>query len=53
MSVFLCDKETLDVLDKFLAAFYLWNQVNFETCFADKLIRWFAFIAAQKTRNTC
>ena len=29
-SVFICDKDTLAVLDKFLAGFYLSNKVNFQ-----------------------
>ena len=29
MSVFICDKDTLAVLDKFLAGFYVSNKVNF------------------------
>ena len=38
----LCDKNTLAVLHKFLAA------VFFQNYFADKLIRWFVFKAVQK-----
>ena len=39
----------LPILDTFLAGFYVSNKVN---CFANKLIRWFVFEAAQKTRHT-
>ena len=31
MSVFICDKDTLAVLDKFLAGFYVSNKVKFST----------------------
>ena len=52
MSVFICDKDTLAVLHKFLAGFYLSNKVNFQNYFANKLIKWFVFEAVQNTR-TC
>ena len=53
MSVFICDEDTLAVLDKFLAGFYVSNKVNFQNnYFTNKLIRWFVFEAVQKTRNT-
>ena len=45
MSVFICDKDTLAVLDKFLAGFYVSNKVNFQNYFANKLIKWFVFEA--------
>ena len=38
MRVFTCDKDTLTVLDKFLACFHVSNKVNFQNCFANKLI---------------
>ena len=34
-----CDKDTLAVLDKFLVAFYVSNQVNYKSYFTSKLIR--------------
>ena len=30
MSVFICDKDMLIVLDKFLTGFYISNKVNFQ-----------------------
>ena len=53
MSVFICDKDTLAVLDKYLAGFYLTNKVNFQNYFANKLIKWFIFEAVQNTRSKC
>ena len=53
MSVFIGDKDTLDVLDKFLACFYLSNKVNFQNYFTKKLIQWFVFEAVQNTRSRC
>ena len=53
MSVFICDKDTLAVLDKFLADIYVSNNVNFQKYFAIKLIKWFVFEAVQNTRSTC
>ena len=36
------EKDTLDVIDKFLAGFlHVSNKVNFQNYFANKLIRWF------------
>ena len=52
-SVFICDKDTLAVLDKFLAGFYLSNKVNFQNYFANNLIKGFVFEAIQNTRRTC
>ena len=45
--VFICDKDTLAVLDKFLAVFYVSNKINFQNYFANKLIKWFVFEAVQ------
>ena len=45
INVFICDKDTLAVLDKFLAGFYL---ANFQNYFANKLIKWFVFEARSK-----
>ena len=53
MSVFICDKDTLAVLDKFLAGFYLSNKVNFQNYYANKVIKWFVFEAIQNTRSRC
>ena len=50
MSVFICDKDTLTVLDQFLAGFYFSNKVNFQNFFANKLIKWIVFEAI---KNTC
>ena len=50
MSVFICDKDTLAVLYKFLAGFFVSNKVNFQNYFANKLIKWFVFEAVQNTR---
>ena len=36
-------KDMLAVLDKFLARFNVSNMVNFQKCFSNKLIKWFAF----------
>ena len=43
MSVFMCDQDTLAVLDKFLAGFYVSNKIDFQNYFANKLIKWFVF----------
>ena len=48
MSVFTCDKDTLAVLDKFLAGFQISNKNNFQNYFANKFIRWFVFEAVEK-----
>ena len=48
MSVYICDKDTLAVLDKFLAVFYVPNKINFQNYFANELIKWFVFEAIQK-----
>ena len=53
MSVFIGDKDTLAVLDKFHAGFYVSDKVNFQNYFADKLIKWFVFEAVQNTCITC
>ena len=53
MSVFIYDKDTLAVLDKFLAGFYLSNKVNFQNYYANKVIKWFVFEAIQITRSRC
>ena len=53
MSVFMCDKDTLAILHKFLSGFYVSNKVNFQNFFANKLIKWFVFEAFQNTRSTC
>ena len=40
MSVFISDKDTLAVLDNFLAGFYVSNKVNFKNYFANfKIVR--------------
>ena len=39
----ICDKDTLDVLGKFLAIFYVSNKVNFQIYFANKPIEYFVF----------
>ena len=38
MSVFICDKDTLAVLDKFLAGFYVSSKVNFQNNFASIIV---------------
>ena len=48
MSVFICDKDTLAVLNQFLAGFRVSNKVNFQNYFANKLIKWF-FLKLSKT----
>ena len=53
MSFLKCEKDTLAVLDNFLAGFYVSNKVNFQNYFGDKLIKWFVFEAVQNTRSTC
>ena len=54
MSVFICDRDTLAVLDKFLAQFYVSNKVNFQNYFANKLVRWLVFETVQKQiRSVC
>ena len=37
----------------FLCVFFFSNKVNFQNCYANKLIRWFVFEAVQKPRSTC
>ena len=49
MSLYICDKDTLAVLDKFLAGFYVSDKVHFQNYFGNKLIKWFVFEAVQKT----
>ena len=39
MSVFICDEDTLAVLDEFLAGFYVSNKLHIKNYFANKLIR--------------
>ena len=39
MSVFICDKDMLAVLDIFLAGLYVSNKVNFQNYFANKFLR--------------
>ena len=51
--VFICDKDKLAVLDKFLASFYVSNKITFQNYFANKLIKCFVFEAVQNTRSTC
>ena len=53
MSVFICDKDMLAVLDKFLALFSVSNKINFQNYFANKLIKLFVFEAVQNTHSTC
>ena len=36
--VFLCDKDTLAVLDKLIADVFVSNKVYFQNCFANELI---------------
>ena len=43
MSVFICDEDTFAVLDKFLAGFYVSNEVNFQNFFANKLTKMVRF----------
>ena len=45
-------KDTLAVLDKLLAGFYVSNKVNFKNYFANKLIKWYVFEAVQNTRSS-
>ena len=49
----ICDKDTLDVLGKFLAIFYVSNKVNFQIYFANKPIEYFVFWSVQKTLAAC
>ena len=53
MSVFICDKDTLAVFDKFLAGFYGSHKVNLQNCYVNELTKWFVFEAVQKTRSSC
>ena len=47
-NIFICDKDTLAVLNQFLAGFRVSNKVNFQNYFANKLIKWF-FLKLSKT----
>ena len=40
MDVFICDKDTLAVLDKFLAAFYVLNKLKFNFRFIATVLIW-------------
>ena len=46
MSVFICDKDTLAVFDKFLPGFY-GSQVNLQNFYVNELTKWFVFEAVQ------
>ena len=47
MSVFICDKDTLAVFDKFLAGFYRSNKVNLQYIYVNGLTKWFVSEAVQ------
>ena len=47
MSVFICDKDTLAVLDKFLPGFYGSHNVNLQNFYVNELTKWFVFEAVQ------
>ena len=46
MSVFICDKDTLAVFDKFLPGFYGSHKVNLQNLNVNELTKWFVFGAA-------
>ena len=47
MSVFICDKDTLAVFDKFLPGFYGSHKVNLQNVYVNELTKWFVFEAVQ------
>ena len=47
MSVFICDKDTLAVFDKFLPGFYGSHKVNHHNVYVNELTKWFVFEAVQ------
>ena len=47
MSVFICDKDTLAVFDKFLDGFYRSNKVNLQNIYVNELTKWFVSEAVQ------
>ena len=57
MSDFICNKDTLAVINIFLAGFYLSNKVNFQNYSANKLIRFKKLearvLSAQKHYCSC
>ena len=46
----MCDKDTLAVLHRLLAGFYVSNKVIFQTYCANKFIKWFV---CEDVKNTC
>ena len=39
--VFICDKDTLAVLNKFHGGFHVSNRIHFQNYFPNKLLKWF------------
>ena len=48
MSVFICDKDTCAIFDKFLPGFYGSHKVNLQNFYVSELTKWFVFEAVQK-----
>ena len=47
MSIFIYDKDTLAVFDKFLAGFYRSHKVNLQNVYVNELTKWFVSEAVQ------
>ena len=47
MSVFICDKDTFAVFDKFLPGFYDSHKVNLQNFYVNELTKLFVFEAVQ------
>ena len=47
MSVFICDKDTLAVSDKFVPGFYDSHKMNLQNIYVNELTEWFVFEAVQ------
>ena len=45
--VFICDKDTLAVFDKFLPGFYGSHKVNLQNVYVNELTKWLVFEAVQ------
>ena len=47
MSVYICDKDTLAVFDKFLTGFYGSHKVNLQNIYVNEVTNWLVFEAVQ------
>ena len=43
MSVFICDKDTCAIFDKFLPGFYGSHKVNLQNFYVSELTKWFVY----------